>query len=65
VRLELLPTLRARMGADVAIRARREAYAAPVASLKRDVLAIVSALGSQLPVAAPNATETSETGDQC
>jgi ribonuclease P protein component len=60
VRLELLPALRERLGADVAIRARREAYAAPVASLKSDVLAIASALGSQLPVAGADTAETRE-----
>jgi hypothetical protein len=52
VRLELLPALV--QGAhqpptpvvDVAIRARREAYAADFAALRRDVTSIVSRLGA-------------------
>jgi hypothetical protein len=40
VRLNLLPALRARAALDVAIRARREAYAATMDSLRTDVLEI-------------------------
>jgi ribonuclease P protein component len=40
VRVNLLPALRARDALDVAIRARREAYAATMASLRTDVLEI-------------------------
>ena len=60
VRLELLPTLRDISSADVAIRARREGYAASVASLRTDVLTIVSALGGHLHAAETNAAETHE-----
>jgi len=38
--VELLPALRARPAVDVAIRARREAYAASVAALRDDVLTV-------------------------
>jgi ribonuclease P protein component len=40
VRLNLLPALRAGAAIDVAIRARREAYAATMDSLRTDVLEI-------------------------
>jgi ribonuclease P protein component len=40
VRAELLPSLRERPGLDVAIRTRREAYAATPSSLRTDVLSI-------------------------
>ena len=40
VRVNLLPALRDRPALDVAIRARREAYAAPMNSLRTDVLEI-------------------------
>jgi ribonuclease P protein component len=43
VRVELLPPLRAE-SVDIAIRARREAYAAEFGALRADVLAIVAAL---------------------
>lgn len=46
VRLELLPALRARPAADVAIRARREAYAADVSALRREVLLIATRVAS-------------------
>jgi len=42
VRVSLLPTLRIVAPVDVAIRARREAYAATMESLRTDVLAIQS-----------------------
>jgi hypothetical protein len=42
VRMTLLPALRVRPPIDVAIRARREAYAATMESLRTDVLAIHS-----------------------
>jgi ribonuclease P protein component len=51
VRLELLPTLRARPAADVAIRARREAYAADVPALRRDILSIAMRLATNDPAA--------------
>lgn len=51
VRLELLPVLVQRPPTDVAIRARREAYTADYAALRRDVTSIVSRLG----VISPNA----------
>jgi ribonuclease P protein component len=40
VRIELLPALRRRTAVDVAIRARREAYAADLSALRRDVFVI-------------------------
>jgi ribonuclease P protein component len=40
VRAELLPSLRQRPALDVAIRTRREAYAANLGSLRTDVLSI-------------------------
>lgn len=40
VRVNLLPALRERVALDVAIRARREAYAATMNSLRTDVLEI-------------------------
>ena len=54
VRLGLLPMLRAGAALDVAIRARREAYAATLDALRADVSVIVDA------VAARSATD--ETG---
>jgi ribonuclease P protein component len=51
VRLELLPTLRTRPAADVAIRARREAYAADVPALRRDILSIAIRLAGNDPAA--------------
>ena len=42
VRVNLLPALRVRPPIDVAIRARREAYAATVDALRADVLVIHS-----------------------
>lgn len=42
VRVELLPVLRDRPSVDVAIRARREAYAATFDGLRADVLTIRS-----------------------
>lgn len=39
-RIELLPALRGRASIDIAIRARREAYAADMQSLRADVVAI-------------------------
>ncbi len=51
VRLELLPALRARTPADVAIRARREAYAADMNALRQDVASIVTRLGHSEPAA--------------
>jgi ribonuclease P protein component len=45
VRIELLPVLRERSAADVAIRARREAYAAAFADLQKDVASIATKLG--------------------
>jgi ribonuclease P protein component len=42
VRIDLLPALRARPSLDVAIRARRESYAATLELLRTDVLAIHS-----------------------
>jgi ribonuclease P protein component len=46
VRVELLPTLRAREVIDVAIRARAEAYATDVDGLRTDVLFIQSRVTS-------------------
>jgi ribonuclease P protein component len=40
VRIELLPSLRECPALDVAIRARREAYAAPVDALRADVRSV-------------------------
>jgi ribonuclease P protein component len=45
-RVELLPALRHTPAADVAIRARREAYAAEFDSLRADVRAIAGACGA-------------------
>jgi ribonuclease P protein component len=42
VRLNLLPILRSQSAVDVAIRARREAYAATMDALRTDVLEIES-----------------------
>jgi ribonuclease P protein component len=42
VRVELLPSLRERPAVDLAIRARREAYAAAIDGLRADVIAIRS-----------------------
>jgi RNase P protein component len=42
VRVTLLPTLRVVAPVDVAIRARREAYAASMESLRTDILAVQS-----------------------
>jgi ribonuclease P protein component len=39
-RVELLPALRVRPAVDIAIRARREAYAASVDALRDDVLTV-------------------------
>jgi ribonuclease P protein component len=56
VRVELLPALRAQPAVDVAIRARHQAYAAELDSLRTDVRAI------QARVAAPS-TAASGTPD--
>jgi len=42
VRLELLPALRVSPATDVAIRARREAYAADLHALRHDVVSIAT-----------------------
>jgi ribonuclease P protein component len=51
VRMNLLPALRIRSAVDVAIRARREAYAASRTALEADVLAICARVtdGSRFP----------------
>ncbi len=49
VRLNLLPPLRTAPVIDVAIRARREAYLAPVDSLRRDVSAILARVTATSP----------------
>jgi len=51
VRMELLPSLRERAALDVAIRARREAYATAISSLLADVLVIRSRVTSDQPFA--------------
>jgi len=45
-RTVLLPALRGRPSTDIAVRARREAYAAGFAELRLDVMAIAAALGA-------------------
>jgi len=45
-RTVLLPALRGRPSTDIAVRARREAYAAGFAELRLDVMAVAAALGA-------------------
>lgn len=49
VRLELLPALRGGPAADVAIRARREAYAADLPALRRDIVSVATRLAASGP----------------
>ncbi|HEY4129961.1 MAG TPA: ribonuclease P protein component [Gemmatimonadaceae bacterium] len=61
VRIELLPTLNARTDAvDVAIRARREAYAASMDGLRADIGTIVERVGQRPTVGDPTASTLNE-----
>ena len=51
VRLELLPALRVTPATDVAIRARREAYAADISALRQDVVSIATKIAGSGPAA--------------
>lgn len=50
-RTELLPLLRTRSALDVAIRARREAYAAPMDALRADIDAVGTRVTGANPIA--------------
>jgi RNase P protein component len=45
VRIELLPVLTDRPSTDIAIRARRESYAAEFAALRDDIVSVAARLG--------------------
>lgn len=46
VRIELLPVLSDRSSTDIAIRARREAYGAPFAALRDDIVSVAARLAN-------------------
>jgi ribonuclease P protein component len=46
VRIELLPKLSDRPSADIAIRARRESYAAEFAALRDDIMSVAAQLAT-------------------
>jgi ribonuclease P protein component len=49
VRIELLPKLRDRPSADIAIRARRESYAVEFAALHDDIISVAAQLATDGP----------------
>jgi ribonuclease P protein component len=49
VRIELLPKLRDRPSTDIAIRARRESYAAEFAALHDDIISVAAQLATDVP----------------